>query len=171
MVGAAGDLFRLPTHAAASSHLLSFNLACEDSAEGSPTPTSSSTSLFGCTRSTHSFAHISHNKTTQSCLSILTALCTQSHASQTPALSSSPPFLPPLFFPSTQSHAKTLTGSISSDWIDGPQALLLTKALPNMVSYQEIMLSCHSIWSGDPLCQSRSLAAVTAVTTQLASMT
>lgn len=59
---------------------------------------------------------------------------------------------PPLF--STQSHAYTLSGSISSDWIDGPQALLLTKTLPNMVSYWEIMLSCHSIWDGDPLCQS-----------------
>lgn len=48
------------------------------------------------------------------------------------------------------------------------QAVLLTKALPNMASRWEIMLIAATLSGvGDPLCQSWSLAAVTAVTAQL----
>ena len=70
-------------------------------------------------------------------------------------------YLSPFFFP--QSHGNTLSriNLLRLDW--WPTGLLLTKALPNMVSYWEIMLSCHSIWDGDPLCQSWSLAVVTTV--------
>lgn len=115
-------------------------------------------------------------KSLKAVLGFLTASWTQSHASQMPALfffsSLSAPrhiFFLPLSL--TKSHATTLSGSICLDWIDGPRAFLPTKALPNMVSYRGIMLSCHSIWGGDPLCQSWSGTAVTAVTTQLASLT
>lgn len=48
------------------------------------------------------------------------------------------------------------------------QAVLLTKASPNMASRWEIMLIAATLSGvGDPLCQSWSLAAVTAVTAQL----
>lgn len=77
-------------------------------------------------------------------------------------------------FPSTspKSHANTLRGSICLDWIDGPRAFfLLTKAAPNMVSYRGIMLSCQSVWAGDPRCQSASGTAVSALTTRHAALT
>lgn len=159
MVAAAGDLFGLPAHAAASGHLFGFNLACEDLAEGSAAPTSSGTSPRRCAPGARSFAQISHNKITQSCFrlpdSLMNAVTCLSDAGSLLfllPLCASSHFLLPLSL--AKSHATTLGGSMCLDLIDGPRAFLLTKALPNMVSYRGIMLSCHSIWGGDPLCQS-----------------
>lgn len=68
---------------------------------------------------THLFAHVhSHNKSTQGCFNILPtmyAVTCLSH-SYTPHSTVYP------FFIFSQSHANTLTRSISSDWIDGPRA-------------------------------------------------
>ena len=81
---------------AASSHLFSFNLACEDFAEGFLTPTSSSTSLSLSlslslhahdTSNTHLFAHISYHTIKHKAFSnILPTVCMQPRASQIPAL-------------------------------------------------------------------------------------
>ena len=79
---------------AASSHLFSFNLACEDFAEGFLTPTSSSTSLSLSlslhahdTPNTHLFAHISYHTIKHKAFSnILPTVCMQPRASQIPAL-------------------------------------------------------------------------------------
>lgn len=75
-----------------------------------------------------------------------------------PHSSSSPSFFS--FFPTVTCEHTHWINLLRLDW--RPAGLLLTKASPNMVSYWEIMLSCHSIWNGDPLCQSWSLAVVTA---------
>lgn len=143
------------THTTAPSHPFSFNMPCEGSAEGSLTPTSSSMSLFGCTwhgRYTLVCSHaLSHNKTTQNCLNILPALCMRSHAFQMLALSLCSAISPLCFHAVTCEHTQWINLHRLDWW---PAGLLLTKTLPTMVSYWEIMSSCHSICTGDPLCQS-----------------
>lgn len=125
-----------------------------------PAPAHLSLDAHDTTKYTLICSHaLSHNKTTQSCFNILPTLCTQSHVCQTLSFSSlslSPPFCHGV----TCKHTQWIN-LLRLDW--WPAGLLLTKALPNMVSCWEIMLSCHSIWDGDPLCQSWSLAAVTGV--------
>lgn len=147
MVAAAGDLFGLPAHAAASGHLFGFNLACEDLAEGSAAPTSSGASPRRCAPGRHALLLKYRTiKSLRAALGFLTAAVT--------CLSDAGSLLFLLPLSLAKSHATTLSGSMCLDLIDGPRAFLLTKALPNMVSYRGIMLSCHSIWGGDPLCQS-----------------
>lgn len=121
MVAAAGDLFRLPAHAAACSHLFSFNLACEDLAEGSAAPTSYSASPRRCAPSTRSFAQISHNKITQSCFRLPDGLM---NAVTCLSDASSPLFLLPFcatshFFPPSlsQSHMQPHSADQSA-WIE-----------------------------------------------------
>lgn len=162
------DLFGLPANTRqSSSHLRSANLACEGFAEGSLT-----TAPPACTASPCAASPL--NKTRKN-------VAPQKHSVVFSVFpdgrhSHMPPFLfVSLFsFPSTspKSHANTLGESICLDWIDGPRAFfLLTKAAPNMVSYRGIMLSCQSVWAGDPLCQSPSGTAVSALTTRHAALT
>lgn len=141
---AAADLFRLPANTRqSSSHLRSANLACEGFAEGSLTPAPPAWAA--------------------------SPLPEQNAEERRPAKTLWVVFS---VFPDGRQSQMPLGGSICLDWIDGPRAFfLLTKASPNMVSYRGIMLSCQSVWAGDPRCQSPSGTAVSALTTRHAALT
>lgn len=157
--------FRWPTHTAASSHLfsLTWHVKTLPKAPQHP-PALAHLSLDNTWRTkTHLFAYMCYgtikpNKAIFDILPILLGTCFSDSSFLFPH--------PLCCFISLLSSTVTC---IYTQWINllgldwWPAGLLLTKALPNMVSYWEIMLSCHSIGNGDPLCQSWSLAAVTAV--------
>ncbi len=117
--------FRWPTHTAASSHLFSLTWHVKTllKAPWHP-PALAHLSLDNTWRTkTHLFAYMCYDtikphKAIFNILPILSATCFSDSSSLFPH---------PLrcfisLLSSTESHAYTLSGSISSDWIDGPQA-------------------------------------------------